>query len=85
MGSHVVRSYNTITEQTTQELQEYSNRVIAQNRADYLDRMYGSIPGDGYYVVDIDADGNDIPPPPNLSTGDPNLDALIAGNRDEPH
>lgn len=52
----VVKCYNSITEQESQELDEYTSPVAARNRAEHMDKTYGSIQGDHYYFTEIDTD-----------------------------
>lgn len=80
----VVECYNTITETTSRELQEHTSPVTAQARADYMNQLHGSVPGDMYAVVEIDEKGNTVTPGyTEPTTGDSGLDALIMGSRED--
>jgi antitoxin (DNA-binding transcriptional repressor) of toxin-antitoxin stability system len=83
MNRYFVEQYNDITETTSREIDGYASPVAARMRADAQNSKHGSVTrGSRYYVVEVDEDGNDVQPAPaNDSTGDPELDRLIMGDR----
>lgn len=81
----VVETYNSVTETTSRELNEYTSRQRAEKHAAAMNSKHGSQgrPGPSYYVVEVDEDGNRVEPDFGTgSTGDAELDALIMGDYD---